>query len=89
MAKKSVPLSELDVEALLSRKKAIQGVMIVIGSLMLGYIGYFIYLLATDSFDPGRHVLLLVPFFAMIATSSPLWMVRAKILAELKKRNPA
>ncbi len=86
---KSKSIEELPEQALQGRIKVFWGILGVIGVVALTYLGYYIYLFATGTFDSSRHLLGIVAFLGMMAASLPSVMLIGKYKAELNRRRQA
>ncbi|MEM7655704.1 MAG: hypothetical protein AAF399_06205 [Bacteroidota bacterium] len=84
--KKSKDITEYTEEQLISYKKAIFGLLMVLLAVVLLFAAYYVYLLASGTFDPSRHLLGLVPMLALLPAASLNYMNYARFDKELKRR---
>ncbi len=90
MAKKSTgkPLTEHSVEELNGMRKTITGILAVMGALLLLYVGYYGYVLATGTWN-SSHNLGITGILVLVAVSTPNLVNLSRIRAEIARRNQA
>ena len=90
MAKKSTikPLTEQSIEELNGMRKAVTGILVVLGAVMLLYFGYYGYVLATGTWN-SSHNMGITGILALVAVSTPNFITLSRIRAEIARRNQA
>lgn len=86
MAEQKNSLEQYSDDALKGRIAVFRGLLIVMGIVVLGYLAFYIYLMASGKFDSGKHLLGLVPCFGMMLAGTPSLLMMRKYQAELASR---
>ncbi len=76
---------DITLEKLKSRKKTVTAIMYMVGSLIILFAIYFIYLLAQHEWNP-KNIFLAVVMGGMAAVIASLTAIRAGIDIEIRKR---
>lgn len=80
-------LDHLSEAELLAKSKSLGSALAVIVGLCVLYAGYYVYLFATGSFVPDRHLLGLVPLAGVLVIGATTASSRNAIRQEIARRS--
>jgi hypothetical protein len=86
MFRKRKDISSLTDEALIRKRKTARYVLRALGIVLVTYIAYFIYLIASDGSTLNKQARFLLLFGALPILFIPAWQTLATINAEIKRR---
>jgi uncharacterized membrane protein len=84
---KSVPLTEMTIEALQAQKQTFTAILAVMAGVAVVYIGTMLYYMANPGESKSPLTLSIVPFLGLTVTSLPLQMRLGAIRKEIARRN--